>query len=102
MTTRFSFAEREPQSIESLPLVGRTSTRRDGAHSIGGQKMKLELRLLRECDIGDRVRFHEWSPLHEIRSVKGQRAHLVEIEPVAGREMSIPLIGDTLLLRLEE
>jgi len=36
MTTRFSFAEREPQSIESLPLVGRTSTRCDGALSIGG------------------------------------------------------------------
>jgi len=38
MTTRFSFAEREPRSIESLPLVGRTSTRRDGALSIGEER----------------------------------------------------------------
>jgi hypothetical protein len=31
MTQRFFIIKHEPQSIESLPLVGRTSTRCDGA-----------------------------------------------------------------------
>jgi len=40
MTERFFIIKCEPQSIESLPLVGRTPTRCDGALSIGGQTMK--------------------------------------------------------------
>ena len=41
MTERFFIIKCEPQSIESLPLVGRTPTRCDGALSIGGKTMKL-------------------------------------------------------------
>ena len=41
MTQRFFIIKHEPQSIESLPLVGRTSTRCDGALTIGGEKMSL-------------------------------------------------------------
>ena len=35
MTQRFFIIKHEPQSIESLPLVGRTSTRCDGALQLG-------------------------------------------------------------------
>ena len=36
MTQRFFIIKREPRSIESLPLVGRTSTRCDGALPLPG------------------------------------------------------------------
>ena len=39
MTQRFFIIKHEPQSIESLPLVGRTSTRCDGALTIEENKM---------------------------------------------------------------
>jgi len=43
MTQRFFIIKHEPRSIESLPLVGRTSTRCEGALTIGGDRtMKPE------------------------------------------------------------
>ena len=41
MTQRFFIIKHEPRSIESLPLVGRTSTRCDGALLIGGNEMTI-------------------------------------------------------------
>ena len=47
MTQRFFIIKCEPQSIESLPLVGRTSTQCDGAHSYsGGETMTRETTII--------------------------------------------------------
>ena len=52
MTQRFFIIKHEPRSIESLPLVGRTSTRCDGALSIGGNEMNEQF----GCDCGGEVK----------------------------------------------
>ena len=41
MTQRFFIIKCEPQSIESLPLVGRTSTRRDGALQFSKEEREM-------------------------------------------------------------
>ena len=74
MTQRFFIIKCEPQSIESLPLVGRTPTRCDGALSIGGNdETSLPRQGSQETVARPRQEFARW---HDSRANQRQRLRL--------------------------